>query len=69
MDSRRKLVHDDVVREVSLCCRGARVGGEVQEDHLVSMHVLDGSHIDADFGEVVEGGLLVSLEGICDSIV
>ena len=69
LDSRRELVLEDVVSEVALCGRRSGVGGEVEVQHPVSMHVLDGSHVVADLTEEVEGCLLVSLDCRCDGIV
>ena len=69
MDSRRELVLEDVVREVSFRCRGVGVGGEGQEEYPVSMHVLDCRHVVTDLGEEGEGGLLVSFKRGRDGIV
>ncbi len=73
--SRRKLVPEDVVRKVSFRCRGDGVGGEVQEEHPVSMHVFDCYHVFGHLGEEGEVGLLVSFEGVtvmpritCDAV-
>ncbi len=67
--SRRELVLEDVVSEVALCSRRSGIGGEVEVQHPVSMHVLDGSHVVADLTEEVERCLLVSLACRCDGIV
>ena len=69
LDSRCELVLEDVVREVSSRCRGARVGDEVQEEHPVSMHVFNRRHVVANLGEEGEGGLLVSFKSGKDGIV
>ena len=69
LDSQSKLVHENVVREVSLYCRGARVRGEVQEEHPASMHVFNSRHVVAGLGEEGKGGLLVSFESGRDCIV
>ncbi len=70
LDSRRELVPEDVVREISFCGRGVEVGGVVQEEHHpVSMHVFDCNHVVADLEEEGEGELMVSLEGGRDCIV
>ena len=69
LDSQRQLVPEAVVREVSLRCRGVGVGGEVHEEHPVSMHVFDRRHVVADLGEKGEGGLLASFESVKDGIV
>ena len=69
LDSPRELVLEDVVSEVALCGQRSGVGGEVEVQHPVSMHVLDGSHVVSDLSEEVEGRLLVSLVGRGDGIV
>jgi len=62
LDSRREIVPEDVVREVSLRCRGVGVGGGVQEKHSILIHVLDCRHGVTDLGKEGEGGLLVSFD-------
>ena len=69
MDSRRELVHGDVVREVSFLCREVGVGGEVQEEHPVSLHVFNRRHVVGHLGDEGERGLLVSFESGRDGIV
>ena len=41
LDSWCELVPEDVVRKVYFHCPGDGVGGEVQEEHPVSMHVFN----------------------------
>ena len=62
LDSWGELVPEDVVREVSFRCRGDGVGGEVQQEHPVPMHVFNRRHGVGHLGEEGEGGLLVSFE-------
>ena len=69
LDSRRKLVHKNIVREVSFRCRGAKVGGEVHEEYPVSMHVFYRRHVVADLDEEGKCGLMVSFESGRDGIV
>ena len=69
LDSRDELVSEDVVGVVSFRCRGVGVGGEVQEEHPVSMHVFNRRHVVGHLGEEGEGGLIVSFESGRDGIV
>ena len=41
LDSEGELVHEDVAGEISLCRCRRRIGREFQEEHAVSLHVLD----------------------------
>ena len=68
-DPRRKLVSHDVIGEVSFGGGGDGVGGEVEENHRVAIHVLDCGHIVTDLSEKVEGLLVVTLCSGRDGII
>ncbi len=53
----------------SMVGREDGVGGEVQEEHPVSMHIFNGCHVVADLAEEGEGGLPVSFESGRDRVI
>ena len=57
LDSRRELVPEDVVGVALLGSGGVWVGGEVEEEHPVSVEVFDGVHVVGHMGEEDGAGL------------
>ncbi len=69
LDSRREVVLEDVVGIVPFGRCVAGIGGEVKEQHPVSMLVFDGGHVVADLVEKDCGGLGIAILSSGDGVV
>jgi len=66
LHSWREVIADDVVREVPFGGGGVGVGGEVEDYHPVSMHILDRGHVCLDLDEKDGDHLGVSSVVVCN---